>query len=208
MSEQAPASLPSHFHLDASAGVSTLGGLVGVTGLGRIGAARVGLTGGISGLFSTKAGGGLVAGMGWQGVQRLSLDVLGEAGVHHHHVAGSFLSDDPGRSGTVPYLGLRLGVHAPGTHPGAAGGLRWSIGGYLTLRQDLSSRTATYAYQDSGWISGEASSETRSVRIGGQTELAIAVALGFDLIPAAGTAVLVGGETGPQRASPAVSPSR
>jgi hypothetical protein len=174
---------PSHFHLDASTGVSTLGGYVGATALGRIGAARVGVTGGVSGLFSTKAGGGIVAGVGWHGIQHLSLDLLGEAGMQHHHAAGSFLSDDPGRSGNVPYLGVRLGLHAPGKDPGSGGGLRWTIGGYLALRQDLSSRTATYAYEGTGLLSGDSGSETRTVRIGGQTELTIAVALGFDLIP-------------------------
>lgn len=187
-----PRSVPSHFHLDASAGVSTLGGHVGATGLGRFGFARFGLTAGISGLFSTKAGGGLLGGWGWQGVHPLGLDldVLGEAGAHHHHVAGSFLSDDPGQSGAVPYVGLRLGIHAPGKSPSAAGGLRWTIGGYLALRQDLSSRTATYAYRDSGWLSGEPRSETRSVRIGGQTEVALAIALGFDVIPAVRNSVV------------------
>ncbi|HSO39810.1 MAG TPA: hypothetical protein VLT33_45095 [Labilithrix sp.] len=170
-------------HLDASAGISTGGAVLGALGLVRFGRVEVGGTYGTSGLFSTRTGGGVAVGIGGHRPGGGGFDVLLDLGVNEHHVMGSggLLSSDPGASASIPYGGLRAGVDwafgnaSAVAHP--------TLGVWLFARLDLSERTASYAYQDSGFFSDRSEPRTGSAHLGGGGEVGITLAGGIDLLP-------------------------
>lgn len=170
-------------HLDAAAGVSTTGGLVSGLGLVRFGLLEVGGSVGSSGLFSTRTGGGIAVGAGGHRPGGVGWDVLLDLGVNQHHVAGSggILSSDPGASGAIPYAGLRAGIDW--SFGNASAVAHPTLGLWLFARTDLDQRSASYAYQNTGWFSGRSDARSGSVTLGGGGEIGIALAGGLDVLP-------------------------
>jgi hypothetical protein len=168
-------------HVDASAGVSTAGGAVGALGLARIGLLEVGGGYALSGLLSTRSGGGLAVGIGDHRPGGGGVDVLLELGINRQHVRGGLLTSDSGASGTIPYGGLRagldwgLGKADAVVHP--------TLGLWVFARLDLDERTASYSYESSGLFSSRSDRTNGSVQLGGGGELGIAFAGGIDFLP-------------------------
>ena len=171
----------AQFHISGGPGLSSEGIHFGAMALARIGVIAVGPMFSYSGLFSTKIGGGVGLGASTRGADRFGFDALGEFGVHSHHVAGGLLSDDPGATGTIPYAGGRVGVRW--TLGNTTNRARPHVGVWLFVRQDLSSHTATYQYEEEGWFGGGRRMETGHATIGGQTEAGLAFRAGFDVTP-------------------------
>jgi hypothetical protein len=87
----------------------------------------------------------------------------------------SFLCSYPGVSGSVPYLGVRVGatlhtIHTPSTV--FVGGL------WFFASRDVASQSQTYAYSGQGLFGPE--SGTQTVVIGGATEVGVTLRLGWD----------------------------
>lgn len=173
---------PSQLHVDGGLGGSSYGLHAGAIGLFATGNLRVGGSGYASGIFSSKSGGGVVAGVGSHGMQRLTLDVLAELGMNSHRVVrGGLLGDDPGATGAVPHAGVLLGAR---WYVGAATKrTRLTIGAWLSVRHDLDQKTSRYSYTSTGWFSGSESAATGSATIGGITEVSLRFAIGFDVTP-------------------------
>ena len=71
-------------------------------------------------------------------------------------VGRGFLSDDPGASGTSPYVGARAGV----SHLFGGKATRFSFGIMAALDEDLERKTVSYQYTDDGWFGGSSVRET------------------------------------------------
>lgn len=176
----APADAMTQVHIDVSSGVSTLGLQVGALALVRADLFEIGPSFDASGFLSSKTGGGLAMGLGSRGreVHSFGWDMLGEVGMHHHHVAKGLLSDDPGASATIPYAGLRLGVSWALGGPHAH--VRGRHGIWLYGNVDLSSVTKQYAYQETGWLSDTSRQATGTTVVGGGTLFGLSYTIGFD----------------------------
>jgi hypothetical protein len=179
----APRESAVQVHLDAAAGLSTTGALLSGLGLVRFGLLEVGGSFGASGLFSSRTGGGIAAGVGGHRPGGAGWDVVLELGMNQHHVAGrgGILSSDPGASGAIPYAGLRAGIDW--SFGSASAVLHPTLGLWLFARTDLDRRTASYAYQNTDWFSSSSDSRNGSVTLGGGAEIGLALAGGLDLLP-------------------------
>ena len=168
-------------HLDAAAGVSTAGVLVGALALVRVGVLELGGSFASSGLFSTRTGGGVALGVGEHRPGGGGWDILGELGVNEHHVSGGLLTSDPGATASIPYGGLRAGVDWSIGRPDAA--VHPTLGLWLFARVDLGSQGASYTYENHGWFSERSQARESSAILGGGGELGIALAGGLDILP-------------------------
>ena len=167
---------PVQLHVDAAAGVSTAGVLVGALALVRVGVLELGGGFASSGLFSTRTGGGVALGAGEHRPGGGGWDILGELGVNQHHISGGLLTSDPGATASIPYSGLRAGVDWSIGRPDAA--VHPTLGLWFFARVDLGSQRASYTY------SSERSQARESSAIpGGGSELGIALAGGLDILP-------------------------
>jgi hypothetical protein len=176
-----PRESPVQLHLDAAAGISTAGVLVGALGLLRAGVLEVGGSYASSGLFSTRTGGGIALGGGVHRPGGGGWDILGELGVNQHHVSGGLLTSDPGATRSIPYGGLRAGVDWSIGRPDAA--VHPTLGLWLFARIDLASQGASYTYQNSSWFGESAQAREGSAKLGGGGEIGIALAGGLDILP-------------------------
>ncbi len=172
---------PVQLHLDAAAGVSTAGVLVGALALVRVGVLELGGSFASSGLFSTRTGGGVALGVGEHRPGGGGWDILGELGVNEHHVSGGLLTSDPGATASIPYGGLRAGVDWSIGRPDAA--VHPTLGLWLFARVDLGSQGASYTYENHGWFSERSQARESSAILGGGGELGIALAGGLDILP-------------------------
>jgi hypothetical protein len=176
-----PRESPVQLHLDAAAGISTAGVLVGALGLLRAGVLEVGGSYASSGLFSTRTGGGIALGGGVHRPGGGGWDILGELGVNQHHVSGGLLTSDPGATRSIPYGGLRAGVDWSIGRPDAA--VHPTLGLWLFARIDLASQGASYTYQNSSWFGESSQAREGSANLGGGGEIGIALAGGLDILP-------------------------
>ena len=172
---------PVQLHLDAAAGVSTAGVLVGALALVRVGVFELGGGFASSGLLSTRTGGGVALGAGEHRPGGGGWDILGELGVNQHHVSGGLLTSDPGATASIPYSGLRAGVDWSIGRPDAA--VHPTLGLWLFARVDLGSQRASYTYENHGWFSEHSQARESSAILGGGSELGIALAGGLDILP-------------------------
>lgn len=117
---------------------------------------------GIMGSFSTVAGLSIP-------IELVRLDALAEFGVNGYTGVGSnFLSQDPGASAAIPFVGARTSLLARVLRNGR--GFSIWLGPSVQYASDLYSATRTYNYRDkhSDWFTGNSTDElvTRTVRIG------------------------------------------
>lgn len=164
--EPVPRESDVQLHLDAAAGISTAGGVLGALGLVRFGLVEVGGSFTSSGLFSTRTGGGLAAGVGGHRPGGGGWDVLLELGMNEQHVSGGLLTSDPGATGEIPYGGLRGGIDWSIGSPAAVA--HATLGLWLFARADLATRSAT---------------TLDAQRLGGGGEIGITLAGGLDFLP-------------------------
>ena len=176
-----PRESPVQLHLDAAAGISTAGAVLGVLGLVRFGLVEVGGSYTSSGLFSTRSGGGLAGGVGGHRPGGGGWDVLLELGMNEQHVSGGLLTSDPGASGAIPYGGVRAGIDWSIGSPAAVA--HATLGLWIFARADLAARDASYVYQDRDWRSGSSDSRSGGAMLGGGGELGITLAGGLDFLP-------------------------
>src|SRR3954470_8388833 len=134
-------------HFDGGFGASSQGANLGGTGLLRWHVLELGSGCGFSGFFSVRTGCGALAGLAFQS-EHWHLDALAEGGVNYLHAAGGFLTDDPGASGTIGYLGARLGTRYLFRGQGA---WRADLGLWLFFQADLAGYEAHYDYTDHSW---------------------------------------------------------
>jgi hypothetical protein len=141
----------------------------GLTG-GTVGRLRYGVVTAGAGLqvatvaFTSMASVSTLAGLSLP-VGSLRIDALSELGLNAYTGVGSnFLTDDPGASAVLPFLGGRasLLVRAFNTKRGDI----W-VGLSTVYAQDLYARTSEYAYRSHGsdWFTGEYYDEQRSSSI-------------------------------------------
>jgi hypothetical protein len=144
----------------------------------RFGPFELGLDGQATALISSMLGVGADAGLHFG--NDLSLRLLASAGVHSYAGVGRhLLSDDPGASGTVPYLGGRLvlGYSFP-TRAGTRH--RPFIGLIASLDDDLARDGKSVNYTQENWIFGGSSDATSTHTIG-QATIGGFVVAGVDL---------------------------
>ena len=106
-------------------------------------------------------------------------DLLFEGGLHDYSAIGAcgicLFAQDPGASGTTPYLGLRAGFtyRLPERPPGA--GRPVAVGGmWLFISRDTSTEWVTYS------VPGLFSSTQETQRIGGALEIGISLRVAGD----------------------------
>jgi hypothetical protein len=147
-------------------GISVLyrSGLLGVGGFAEVG-----------GLLMSMVSGGGMAGVAFRTDGGFRAEVLGTAGIRHYEGWGTaLLSDDPGASATLPFVGLgaRLGYVFSRSRRG-----HFNLGGFLAVDRDLWRETKTYSYQSGGWLD-DTSSEVSETQIVGGTRFAFGLTLG------------------------------
>jgi hypothetical protein len=164
------------------AGGKTHGGM-GVSALAshRISVIQLGIELNTSFLFSAMAGVGAVGGL--HVGDNFSASVLGTVGMHHYSGIGrGLLSDDPGVTGSTPYVGGRLlvgyafRVSNPARRP--------FIGLLAGMDHDLDQRELSVRYQNENWFSGGTSEQTSTHHLGQTTYTGLFVGgIELDLAP-------------------------
>jgi hypothetical protein len=147
-------------------GISVLyrSGLLGVGGFAEAG-----------GLLMSMFSGGGMAGVAFRADGGFRAELLGTAGIRHYEGWGAaLLSDDPGASATLPYVGLsaRLGYIFSRSRRGHC-----NLGGFLAVDRDLWRERKTYHYQDGGWLD-DTSSDVSQTRVVGGTRFAFGLTAG------------------------------
>lgn len=167
-------------HFDAALGGSNQGFSLGGTGLIRWHVLDVGAGCQFSVLFSTRVGCGLLGGLTFD-TPNWRLDALLEGGFNHIHTEGNFLTDDPGASGTIGYVGARIGNHwLFGGREGKR--VRGSFGIWLFFQADLSGYEAHYQYLQSSSFFDQGGVRSGSQRVGNDAEIGLRIGGGFDYL--------------------------
>ena len=175
-----PTESVTQIHAEVTLGGTTMGPQVGALFLVRHQVFAVGSSVSATGLFSTKTGGGIVAGFTPHHSGPFRLDLLAEAGSNYHYESGELLSDDPGRAATIPYVGARIGFHC--RLGSATAPARMTNGFWLFAQRDLATVTKTYDYEETNWLSDQSTRAAGSTTLGGQWLYGIAYNIGFDAL--------------------------
>lgn len=113
--------------------------------------------------FGTRVGLAATGGWSYRTTSGWGFDLLGAAGVHRYDGIGrGILSDDPGVSGTLPFVGAR----ARGVYVFGKGARHFQLGLGATYDHDLGHVTRTYEYQETSWWDGSKSTETKTRTVG------------------------------------------
>jgi len=169
-------------------GVVPHGEDTGVPGIGASGFLLLGpfemgatLTGETSIIGYHRAGLGMHAGLRVP-IGRFELDAAATLGGAWQTMDGSFLSDDPGASGSIGFVGGRAGVDYV-FHRSDSTGTQASLALTFSHEQDIEPYTVEYTYvEDSSWLwDSEPTVQTGRKRIGlDRTAIMLALGIGFD----------------------------
>lgn len=112
---------------------------------------------------------------------RFEFDLGALAGIGRMHVhQGWVLSDDPGVSGGVEFVGGRAGIAFALTKTREACS-RACLALIASFERDLDARTVTYSYTSENWLFGGESQESVTTTLGGShAALQLAAAFGLD----------------------------
>jgi len=111
----------------------------------------------------------------------LEIDVAGTVGIAGINEAGDFLSDDPGASGSVEFVGGRVGAMVP-VFVSKRGQVLLGVGASVGYEHDLDQYVVNYQYIESDpWFSEGPELHMESQEIGGANRwlLRIAFVLGL-----------------------------
>ncbi len=107
---------------------------------------------------------------------RLELDLAGVVGTAGIDQAGAFLSSDPGASGSVEFVGGRIGAMMA-LFVSRRGQVRFGVGASVGYEHDLDQYDVNYRYvEDDSWFGDEPYETTRSKQIGGAERWLLRVA--------------------------------